>query len=224
MSDNDKKILDTYLKEIGKEQTLSEKEEKELSELIKQGDKKAAEKLTTANLRFVISIAKHYRNRGMEMEDLISEGNIGMMKAAQKYDATRGSKFVSYAMPFIKKAIERAVSTQGNSLVSMDAPLGGKPNTSLLNVIEDTDAVMADKESINEAVKNEIKKSLEMLNERERQVIMSFYGIEHGKITMAEIAEDMGLKRERVRQIRDTAIRNICRKSDNKSLKTYLKQ
>ena len=147
------------------------------------------------------------------MEDLISEGNIGLMKAAEKFDAARGKRFVTFAAPFIRKSIEEAIDKQEGSSqpISVDEPipLGSQNNFSLLNVLEDKDAPRADQHTEQEALILELKKVIDVLDEREQTVIKHFFGIECDHLTMAEIATTMGIKRERVRQIRDKAVRKL---------------
>lgn len=207
-------ILNKYLDEIGHEKILSDDEERSLCEKIKQGDAKAMNRLVEANLRFVVSVARQYQGQGVDMEDLVSEGNIGLMAAARTYDATRGGRFVKFAVVHIRRQIEWAIKGQtisfepeyGRRTRSIDAPLGAKNNMSLLSVITDANALQADDIVHNAAVEEVVGKVLGILNERERTVISAYYG---DGITMAEIGIKMGLKRERVRQIRNRAIRRL---------------
>ena len=180
-----KDALDIYLDEIGSKALLSDDEEKALAERIAQGDAKAKERLTTANLKFVVTLAKQYAGKGVDVEDLISEGNIALLKAADKYPRHTAKRFVVYAAPAIREAMETAVGEQSDTAAQQ--------------------------------IKRE--ESLDVLDERQRKIICEVYGIGSHAKTMAEIAEEMGLKRERVRQIRDKAVRKICRFRKIKELK-----
>lgn len=212
-------ILNKYLDEIGREQLLSEEQEARLSARILQGDERALNRLIEANLRFVVVIARQYQGQGLSMEDLVSEGNLGLMKAARKFDATRGLRFVNYAVVFIRQQIEKAVrkesdeqrveSTRDGQTRSVDAPLGSKANVSLLSVLVNADSPQADLRVYNASLEDAIERSLQTLNERETVVVNAYFGIGEERQTMAEIAERMSLKRERVRQIRDRAVRRL---------------
>ena len=212
-------ILNKYLDEIGREQLLSAEEEALLSARILKGDERALNKLIEANLRFVIVIARQYQGKGLSMEDLVSEGNMGLMKAASKYDATRGLRFVNYAVVFIRRQIEKALdkesaeqrveSMRDGQTRSVDAPLGSKTNVSLLSVLVNADSPMADQRVYDANLAEAIEQALMELNERERAVINAYFGIGEERMTMAEIGEQMGLKRERVRQIRDRGTRRM---------------
>ena len=212
-------ILNKYLDEIGREQLLSEEQEARLSARILQGDERALNRLIEANLRFVVVIARQYQGQGLSMEDLVSEGNLGLMKAACKFDATRGLRFVNYAVVFIRQQIEKAVrkesdeqrveSTRDGQTRSVDAPLGSKANVSLLSVLVNADSPQADQRVYNASLEDAIERSLQTLNERETVVVNAYFGIGEERQTMAEIAERMSLKRERVRQIRDRAVRRL---------------
>lgn len=212
-------ILNKYLDEIGREQLLSAEEEARLSARILKGDERALNKLIEANLRFVIVIARQYQGKGLSMEDLVSEGNMGLMKAASKYNATRGLRFVNYAVVFIRRQIEKALdkesaeqrveSMRDGQTRSVDAPLGSKANVSLLSVLVNVDSPMADQRVYDANLAEAIEQALTELNERERAVINAYFGIGEERMTMAEIGEQMGLKRERVRQIRDRATRRM---------------
>ena len=212
-------ILNKYLDEIGREQLLSQEEEARLSARVLKGDERALNKLIEANLRFVIVIARQYQGQGLSMEDLVSEGNLGLMKAAGKYDATRGLRFVNYAVVFIRRQIEKALqkesaeqrveSTRDGQTRSVDAPLGSKANVSLLSVLVNTNSPQADQRVYDASIESAIEYAIHSLDERERQVINAYFGIGQDHMTMAEIADDMQLKRERVRQIRDKAIRHL---------------
>ena len=212
-------LLNKYLDEIGREQLLTEEEEQRLSARVLKGDERALNKLIEANLRFVVVIARQYQGRGLAMEDLVSEGNIGLMKAARKYDATKGLRFVNYAVVPIRQQIEKALkvesaeqrveSVRDGQTRSVDAPLGTKTNMSLLSVLVDSNSPLADERLLRSNVETAVEYALRSLNERESQVVNAFFGIGQEHATMAEIAEDMNLKRERVRQIRDKAIRRM---------------
>ena len=212
-------ILNKYLDEIGREQLLSEEEEARLSARIMKGDERALNKLIEANLRFVIVIARQYQGQGLAMEDLVSEGNMGLMKAAGKYDATRGLRFVNYAVVFIRQQIGKALkkesaeqrveSTRDGQTRSVDAPLGSKANVSLLSVLVNTDSPQADQRVYDANLEEAVERALQTLNERETTVINAFFGLGEERMTMAEIGERMNLKRERVRQIRNKAVRQL---------------
>lgn len=219
MDKTDIKSLNAYMSEISEGELLTDEQEKKLAEQIQKGNKYALDELTSANLRYVVKVAKQYTGRGVALEDLISEGNIGMMKAAEKFDASRGKRFVTFAAPFIRKSIEEAIDKQEGSSqpISVDEPipLGSQNNFSLLNVLEDKDAPRADQHTEQEALVIELKKVIDVLDEREQTVIKHFFGIECDHLTMAEIATTMGIKRERVRQIRDKAVRKLRKANSN---------
>lgn len=227
MQDNDRNSLDRYIEEIYREQVLTADEERELAGRIARGDGKAAEKLVTANLRFVISMANKYRGRGVEVEDLVSEGNIALMNAAAKFDASR-SRFVSYAVPMVRRAMEQAVESQGalyrvprgeatvaekrrSRALSVDAPLGGRENINLLSLLVNPNAPEADAMFEDSPHGSLLADALGVLDERERRVVAAVFGIGCERLTMAEAAAEMGLKRERVRQIRDKAVRKLSK-------------
>ena len=270
--------LDKYLQEIGKEELLSVDEEVELAQRIRRGDRKALDKLTKANLRFVVSVAKQYQNQGLSLADLINEGNVGLIKAAEKFDETRGFKFISYAVWWIRQSILQAIAEQSRIVrlplnqvgsvnkiarvlnqfeqenerrpntreiaertdipedkideamqinghhVSVDAPFVDGEDNSLLDVMVNDNSPMADIELVKESLRAEIKTALQMLNERERNVITAFFGIEQPEMTLEEIGTKYGLTRERVRQIKEKAIRRLRGNTKNKMLKTYLGQ
>ena len=224
-------VNEKYIEEIVQEQLLSNEEEQALAAKIKLGDAKALEKLTKANLKFVVSLAHHYKNQGLGEDDLASEGNIGMMHAAQKFDGTKGIRFVSYAAPYIRKAMEEAIKEQTalyklpkdekskferkrTHAISIDQPIpvGSSNNFTLQHVLENEDAPQADEHLNKELLNFEIQKGLNELNEREKRIIIAIYGLNGTHYTMAEIAENMGLKRERVRQIRNKALRKLHKK------------
>jgi len=216
MDDN---LLNKYLDEISRENLLSEEEERKLSSLILHGDSRALNRLIETNLRFVVSIARQYQGKGLSMEDLVSEGNIGLMKAASHYDATRGLRFAGYAVVHIRRQIEKALKAEsaelrvesraGGQTRSVDAPLGSKSNMSLLSVLVDNNSPLADSRVYNSSVERAVKYALSSLSERESHVVNAYFGIERDNLTMAEIAQDMGLQRERVRQIRNVAVRKL---------------
>lgn len=225
--------LNRYLDEIGKEELLSNEEERQLAQRIAKGDNRALQKLIEANLKFVVTVARQYKGRGVAMEDLVSEGNIGLMKAAAKFDATKGVRFVNYAVVHIRQAIEKAIDQQAGLYqvpkdvkhdlarqqsipVSVDAPLGHRTNMSLLSVLVNKDAPLADERVHSEAIEEAIEYALGTLDDCERRVVNAFFGINQEHETMAEIAEDMELKRERVRQIRDKSVRKLRKAYRNK--------
>ena len=228
MDYTDKKSLNAYMSEINDSSLLSDEQEKSLAERIKNGDKEALNELTQANLRYVVKVAKQYTGRGMALEDLISEGNIGLMRAAAHFDANRGKRFVAFAASFIRKSIEQAIDSQTGLYkipskemnqaekkrshpLSVDEPIpvGSQNNYSLLNVLENADSPRADDHAEQEALAMQLTAVMHVLDEREQTVIAHFFGINAPHLTMAEIAEKMDIKRERVRQIRDKAIRKL---------------
>lgn len=228
--------LNRYLDEIGNEALLTDAEERQLSEKIRQGDERALARLVEANLRFVVTIARQYKGRGVDMEDLVSEGNFGLMKAASRFDASKGVRFVNYAVVHVRKQIEKAIEQQAGLYqvpkdvkdevvarqqsmpLSVDAPIGHRTNMNLLSVLINQDAPLADERVHSEAVEAAIEFALGTLDQRESRVVNAFFGIGQEHETMAEIAEDMELKRERVRQIRDKAVRKL-RKAYHRRLK-----
>ena len=268
--------LDKYLQEIGKEDMISTEEEVELAQRIRKGDKKALERLTKANLRFVVSVAKQYQNQGLSLPDLINEGNLGLIKAAEKFDETRGFKFISYAVWWIRQSILQAIADQSRIVrlplnqvgsvnkinralskfeqenerrpnieelsettelpmekigeamsvntrhISVDAPFAEGDDNSLLDVMINDDSPMADRMLVIESLRSEINNALKMLNERERNVVEAFFGINQPEMTLEEIGTKFGLTRERVRQIKEKAIRRLRNSTKNKLLKTYL--
>lgn len=270
--------LDKYLQEIGHEELISVEEEVELAQRIKKGDRKALEKLTKANLRFVVSVAKQYQNQGLSLPDLINEGNVGLIKAAEKFDETRGFKFISYAVWWIRQSILQAIAEQSRIVrlplnqvgsvnkinrvlnkfeqeherrpsideiadnvdiphekieeamkvnsrhVSVDAPFAEGEDNSLLDVLPNNDSPMADKKLVMESLREEINRALQTLNERERNIIEAFFGINQQEMTLEEIGDKYGLTRERVRQIKEKAIRRLRHNTKNKLLKSYLGQ
>lgn len=203
----EKDSLNIYLEEIGHNSLLTDTEESELGQRIAQGDQAAMESLVTANLRFVVSMAKQYRDKGVDFEDLISEGNMGLIKAATKYHKQNGKRFVVFAAPYVRQAMEKAIG------IEEQAEAKAYSNEESLHAAEDQD----DKEMM-----ELISRSLGILDERQRRIITAIYGIGVHVHTMAEIGEEMGLKRERIRQIRDKAIRILCKK--DKGLKSLMKK
>ncbi len=268
--------LDKYLQEIGREELISVEEEVELAQRIKKGDQLALEKLTRANLRFVVSVAKQYQNQGLSLPDLINEGNLGLIKAAEKFDETRGFKFISYAVWWIRQSILQALAEQSRIVrlplnqvgslnkinkayskfeqenerkpspdelaekldlpaekvsdtlrvsgrhISVDAPFVEGEDNSLLDVLVNNDSPSADKALINESLAKEIERALATLTERESDIIKLFFGIGCQEMTLEEIGERFGLTRERVRQIKEKAIRRLRHTSRSKLLKSYL--
>ncbi len=268
--------LDKYLQEIGREELVSPEEEVELAQRIRKGDREALEKLTRANLRFVVSVAKQYQNQGLSLPDLINEGNLGLIKAAEKFDETRGFKFISYAVWWIRQSILQALAEQSRIVrlplnqvgslnkinkalgkfeqenerqpsteelaemidipkdkiadtlrvsgrhVSVDAPFVEGEDNSLLDVLPDDNSPSADRGLTNESLSTEIERALQILTTREREIIKSFFGIGCQEMTLEEIGERLDLTRERVRQIKEKAIRKLKKPAASKLLKTYL--
>lgn len=228
--------LNRYLDEIGHSNLLSDEEERELSRKIRLGDERALARLVETNLKFVVVVARQYKGNGLAMEDLVSEGNIGLMKAASRFDGEKGVRFVNFAAGHVRRQIEKAISQQAglyqvpkdtatdvsarqqSKALSVDAPLGRRANMSLLSVLVNPDSPMADERVHSEAIENAIEFALLSLSQRESKVVNAYFGIMQEHETMAEIAEDMGLKRERVRQIRDKAVRKL-RKTYKQKLK-----
>ena len=176
---------------------------------------KEQEKLVTANMGYVITLARQYKSDVLSTDDLISEGSIGMMKAATKYDPSHGKPFVTFAAPYIRRSIETAISrletTTDIRSTDESLPVGSRNNYTLLNVLEDVNAEKADAIVEEDTLNDDLLACIDVLNEREREVVSRYYGLKGWRQTMAEIAEDMGLKRERVRQERDTAVRKLRR-------------
>lgn len=269
--------LDKYLQEIGKVGLISADEEVELAQKIKAGDQKALDKLTKANLRFVVSVAKQYQNQGLTLPDLINEGNLGLIKAAQRFDETRGFKFISYAVWWIRQSILQALAEQSRIVrlplnkigsinkinkkyaeleqlnerapsaeeiaqeldmteedvkeslknsgrhISMDAPLVEGEDSNLYDVLKSGESPNPDRELMNESLRIEIERALQNLTPREADVIRLYFGLggQHA-MTLEEIGETFDLTRERVRQIKEKAIRRLKHTSRSKILKTYL--
>lgn len=269
--------LDKYLQEIGKVDLLTPEEEIQLAIRMKNGDQSAMERLTKANLRFVVSVAKQYQNQGLSLGDLINEGNLGLIKAVRRFDETRGFKFISYAVWWIRQSILQALAEQSrivrlplnrvgalnkigkayttlkqeferepsadeiaealemdvseisNTLkfsgkpVSMDAPFSSSEENSLLDIIENDQQPSPDNELISESLKQEVKSVLSTLPEREAEVIRLYFGLDgEYSMTLEEIGEKFNLTRERVRQIKEKAIRGLRHNSKSNILKSYL--
>ncbi len=270
--------LDKYLQDIGKEEMISVEEEVELARRIHNGDRKALERLTKANLRFVVSVAKQYQNQGLSLPDLINEGNVGLIKAAEKFDETRGFKFISYAVWWIRQSILQAIAEHSRMVrlplnqigsvnrinkelskfeqeyerrpsskeiservnmpedkiddmlmanvrhISADAPLADGDSTNLIDTMQGNDPETTDRLLVLESLRKEIDNVLQCLNKREREVIEAFFGINGQEMTLDEIGNKMGLSRERVRQIKEKAIKRLRNNTNNKELKYYLGQ
>ncbi len=270
--------LDKYLQEIGRVELITAEEEVRLAQLIKKGDGKALERLTKANLRFVVSVAKQYQNQGLTLGDLINEGNLGLIKAAQRFDETRGFKFISYAVWWIRQSILQALAEQSRIVrlplnkigsinkinktfskleqeyerepsteelatamsisqdeikdamrtsgrhVSMDAPLQNGEESTLMDVLGDDDQPHPDHTLITESLRREVERALSTLTTREADVIRLYFGLAVGEqaMTLEEIGDRFDLTRERVRQIKEKAIRRLKHTSRSKILKTYL--
>ncbi len=277
ITNRDSQSLDKYLTEISREDMINAEQEVELAKRIKKGDQRALEKLVRANLRFVVSVSKQYQNQGLTLPDLINEGNLGLIKAAQRFDETRGFKFISYAVWWIRQSILQAIAEQSRIVrlplnqvgslnkinkayaqleqrferppvadelasaleipeekvkdtmsvsgrhVSVDAPLKEDEDFSLLDLISNNESPSADSDLMRESLQTEIERSLETLTERERDVIRLFFGIgmNHG-LTLEEIGDKFDLTRERVRHIKEKAIRRLRQNSRSRLLKMYL--
>ena len=277
ITNRESQSLDKYLQEIGREELITAEMEVELAQRIKKGDQIALEKLTKANLRFVVSVSKQYQNQGLTLPDLINEGNLGLIKAAQRFDETRGFKFISYAVWWIRQSILQALAEQSRIVrlplnqvgslnkinkafsrleqeferppssdelataleiseekvkntmkisgrhVSVDAPFVDGEDNSLLDVMVNNDSPKADLILMRESLQREIERSLSTLSDREKDVVMLFFGIgrQHG-LTLEEIGTKFDLTRERVRQIKEKAIRRLRHNSRSKLLKAYL--
>lgn len=269
--------LDKYLQEIGKVDLISAEEEVTLAQLIKLGDQSALKKLTQSNLRFVVSVSKQYQNQGLSLPDLINEGNLGLMKAAQRFDETRGFKFISYAVWWIRQSILQALAENSRIVrlplnkigslnkinkayatleqelerepeiaelaeklgltitevseslknsgrhLSMDAPLNEDEGNSMYDLLKNEDGTSPENDLMNESLRHEIERALATLSEREADVIRLYFGLNgHNPFTLEEIGEKFDLTRERVRQIKEKAIRQLKHASRSKILKAYL--
>ncbi|MEH0157759.1 sigma-70 family RNA polymerase sigma factor [Limibacter armeniacum] len=277
ITNRESQSLDKYLQEIGKVDLLTPDEEVELAKRIREGDQLALEKLTKANLRFVVSVAKQYQNQGLSLGDLINEGNLGLIKAAQRFDETRGFKFISYAVWWIRQSILQALAEQSRIVrlplnrvgslnkisktfseleqkyerepspdelaevldvttnevvdtmkisgrhVSMDAPFVQGEENNLYDVLENDTEEKPDAELMNDSLRREVQRALSTLTKREADVITLYFGLngEHS-MTLEEIGEKFNLTRERVRQIKEKAIRRLRHTSRSKALKPYL--
>lgn len=270
-------LIDKYLQEIGSVPLLSPEEEIELAKKVKSGDEAALEKLTKANLRFVVSVAKQYQNQGLSLNDLINEGNIGLIKAAKRFDVTRGFKFISYAVWWIRQSILQALAEQSRVVrlplnkigtlnkigkvfsdleqeferepssdeiadmldisafevtntmqmsgrhVSMDEPMHDSENNTLMDVIENEQQEPPDQDLLTESLKIEIQRALETLSAREAEVVKLYFGLDTDHpLTLEEIGERFNLTRERVRQIKEKAIRRLRHASRSNVLRHYL--
>jgi RNA polymerase primary sigma factor len=269
--------LDKYLQEIGRLEMITPEEEVQLAQKIKQGDQKALEKLTKANLRFVVSVAKQYQNQGMSLPDLINEGNVGLIKAAQRFDETRGFKFISYAVWWIRQSILQALAEQSRIVrlplnkigslnkinkeyarleqefertpnheevaealdltdaevreslrnsskhTSMDAPIDNDGENTMYDFMKSEDNQTPESELMYESLKTEIERALSTLSQKEKDIIEMFYGLAgYSPMTLDEIGEKFDLTRERVRQIKEKAIKRLRHTSRSKILKSYL--
>lgn len=270
--------LDKYLQEIGHEELLTTDQEVELAQRIRKGDKRALERLTKANLRFVVSVAKQYQNQGLSLPDLINEGNVGLIKAAEKFDETRGFKFISYAVWWIRQSILQAIAEQSRLVrlplnqvgsvnkitrelnkfeqeherkpsvdeiaervdlpedkiadamkansrhVSMDAPIADGEDSSMIDFLSG-DSSNTDRKLAIESLKAEVSRILKLLTDKEQKVLRAFFGIDGSpEMTLDEIGEKYNLTRERVRQIKEKALRRLRHNTKNKLLKSYLGQ
>ncbi len=276
ITNRDSSSLEKYLQDVGKEQMVTAEEEVELAQRIKKGDRLALERLTKANLRFVISVAKQYQFQGLSLPDLINEGNLGLIKAAERFDETKGFKFISYAVWWIRQSILQAIAEQSRVVrlplnkvgslnkihkaysaleqkydrtptsselaeyvelpkdkvedtlqlsgkpLSVDAPFADGEEGSLLDVMENADSPNADSNLLDESLAKEVERTLSILPEKERMVLKYYYGIGGKDLSLEEIGYELGLTRERVRQIKEKAIRRLRHSSKNKLLKKYL--
>jgi len=276
ITNRDSSSLEKYLQDVGKEQMISAEEEVELAQRIKKGDRQALERLTKANLRFVISVAKQYQFQGLSLPDLINEGNLGLIKAAERFDETKGFKFISYAVWWIRQSILQALAEQSRIVrlplnqvgslnrinkafskfeqenertpspdelaekleitrekvtdslrvsgrhVSVDAPFQDGEDNSLIDVLANHDTPDSDNVLINESLIKEIDRALATLTDRERDILKSFFGIGVQEMTLEEIGDQFDLTRERVRQIKEKAIRRLRHTSRSRLLKPFL--
>lgn len=272
----DSASLEIYLQEIGHEKRITTEEEEDLARRIKNGEQKALESLVRANLRFVVSVAKQYQGQGLSLSDLINEGNLGLIRAAERFDETRGFKFISYAVWWIRQSIQQAIADQSRMIrlpinqvgtankikriaskfeqenermpslseltdktdipeerikevidaahkqLSVDAPMANDEGGNLLEMLASDNMPSADRLLAMQSLQEEISRSLKTLNERERNILESFFGIGQPEMTLEEIAEKSGLTRERVRQIKEKAIRKLRHDNHSKRLKSFL--
>lgn len=268
--------LDKYLQEISREPMITVNEEVELAQRIRQGDRAALEKLARANLRFVVSVAKQYQNQGMSLPDLINEGNIGLLKAAERFDETRGFKFISYAVWWIRQSILQALAEQSRNIrlplnqvgllnrinreisqfeqryerrpmadelselldipaekieealshasspLSVDAPFAEGEDNNLLDVLPNSDSPTTDRALMSESLSTEVDRALSTLSSREKEILQMFFGIGCQEMTLEEIGDHFGLTRERVRQVKEKALRRLRNTSRSTLLKPYL--
>ncbi len=276
-SESDDRSLDIYLKEIRRTELLKPDDEVRLARRIKDGDRSALDELVQANLRFVVSVARQYMGRGLSLADLINEGNYGLIKAAERFDETRGFRFISYAIWWIRQAILQALSEQTRVVripinragkaskidrtvqaleqtlgrrpvpeevagelklsvedvlehqtytlrsVSLDAPAGDDGDVSLMNLLTDDQASAPDQRVVDHDLARDLREAMEMLDPRERKILRDYYGIETGEgVTLEAIGKDLGLTRERVRQLKERAIRKILQRKDREKLRSYL--
>ncbi|MCO5254526.1 MAG: RNA polymerase sigma factor RpoD/SigA [Bacteroidia bacterium] len=276
-TNRENKSLDKYLNEISKVPMIDAQEEVELARRIREGDQKALEKLVNANLRFVVSVSKQYQNQGLTLGDLINEGNFGLIKAARRFDETRGFKFISYAVWWIRQSILQALADQSRIVrlplnkvssigkiaaaaakleqelerpptseeiakeldisvvevenafkssgrhLSIDAPLTEGEDNTLLGILDNNDEPDPDSPLLNESLQKEINRVISTLSDKERDVLRYYYGLDGGPVhTLEDISEKVGLTRERVRQIKEKALRRLRKSSKSKILKTYL--
>ncbi len=277
ITNRESESLERYLQEISKEELISTDEEVELAQRIRKGDRQALERLTKANLRFVVSVAKQYQNQGLSLPDLINEGNVGLLHAAERFDETRGFKFISYAVWWIRQSILQALAEQSrivrlpvnqvgtankinrllnefeqknerrpsvdeisekidlpkekidealaattNKEVSVDAPFTESEEGSLLDILVNDDSPTADQQLVLESLRTEINVALKTLSPRERAIVEAYYGINQPERTLEEIAVKEGLTRERVRQLKEKAIRRMRENATCQKLKSYL--
>lgn len=276
ITSRDTPSLEKYLQEIARLELLSVEEEVDLARRVKKGDEKALELLIKANLRFVISVAKQYQHQGLSLPDLINEGNLGLIKAATKFDETKGFKFISYAVWWIRQSILQAISEQARVVrlplnqvgslgkihkissrfeqenerdpsteelaeklemskekvagtlklngrpMSFDAPFIDGEDNSLLDVMENKDSPVADSELMTDSLRKEITRTLSILTEKERNVLECYFGLGRQEMSLEAIGEELGLTKERTRQIKEKALKRLRHKSKNKLLRMYL--
>ncbi len=276
ITNRDSNSIEKYLQEISREELITPEREVELAQRIRKGDAQALDALVRANLRFVVSVAKQYQFQGLSLPDLINEGNLGLIKAAQKFDETKGFKFISYAVWWIRQSILQAISEQARVVrlplnqvgslgkihkvsarfeqenerdpsaeelaavleipvdkvagtlrvsgrsMSIDAPFSDGEDNSLLDVLENKDSVIADSHLMRESLSNEIKRTLSVLTDKERSVLECYFGIGCPEMSLEAIGEELGLTKERTRQIKEKALKRLRHKSKSKLLKKYL--